>query len=333
MSSLPQPQSDPPQPSPGGMSAAGDSTRDNHRARRDLLLVVLVTVSAFLVAAWLELNEIINAWTQSHEIWQVDELRTTLLVLATALGWFSWRRWRELRRELSLRLAVQADLARSLDENRELARRGLELQERERREVVQELHDELGQYLNAIQLEAVGLQNRLSSRQKEASASAGRVVELSRHVYDVARGLMRRLRPVALDDLGLEAALQHLLDGWQQRRPDVRCSLNVAAAVVDLPDEYNIAIYRIVQEALTNVARHAAASEVDITVESIGRSLIIKVKDNGRGLPEPVPHGLGLIGMRERAILLGGELHVETDRGVCVEMQIPMPPRQAKQHA
>lgn len=285
--------------------------REAHlRTLRDLALVTLATTAAFLVASWLELNERINRWTADLEFVQADELRTTLLVLAIGMGWFSWRRWRELRRELTLRVELEADLARSLEENRDLTRRGLEVQERERKDIAHELHDELGQYLNAIEIEAVGLRRRLDAGAGDSEA-VERIRGMARHVYQVARTLMYRLRPVGLDELGLDEALQHLVDGWQQQRPDVRYTLAIEPDLPPLGETLNMTVFRLVQEALTNVARHSGAHSATVHLGLEGpATLSVRIEDDGQGLPERIRPGLGLTGMRERAELLGGRMDI-----------------------
>ena len=285
------------------------------RTLGDLGLVGLITATAFWIASAFELNEHINRWTADLEFVQADELRTTLLVLAAGLGWFSWRRWTELRRELALRVELEADLARWLSENRDLTRRSLELQERERKDIAQELHDELGQYLNAIEIEAVGLRPQLGAGSRGAE-SVERIRGMARHVYEVARRMMYRLRPVGLDEFGLEEALQHLVEGWQQQRPDVRYTLSIDPDLPELGEALNMAVFRMVQESLTNVARHSAAHNAAVRLSLANEhTLRLTVEDDGRGLPDELRPGLGLTGMRERAELLGGSMSIGAATG------------------
>ena len=260
--------------------------REAHlRTLGDLAGVALATFVAFWLASELELNEQINRWTADLEFVQADELRTTLLVLAAGLGWFSWRRWTELRRELAMRVELEADLARSLEENRDLTRRSLEVQERERKDIAHELHDELGQYLNAIEIEAVSLRRELVADSR-AAESLDRLRGMARHVYDVVRTLMYRLRPVGLDEFGLEEALQHLVEGWQQQRVDVRYTLAIDPDLPPLDDALNIAVFRMVQESLTNVARHSAATTTAVRLGLEGQTtLLLQIEDDGRGVP------------------------------------------------
>ncbi len=304
------------------------------RTLRDLALVVLVTTIAFLAASALELNERINRWTADFEFVQADELRTTLLVLAIGLGWFSWRRWIELRRELALRVELETDLARSLEENRDLTRRGLEVQERERKDIAHELHDELGQYLNAIEIEAVGLRRQLEGAARDTEAIE-RIRSMARHVYEVVRTLMHRLRPVGLDELGLEEALQHMVDGWQQQRPEVGYTLAIEPDLPQLGEALNMTVFRLVQEALTNVARHSGARSVGIRLGlETPTTLGLHIIDDGCGLPPRFRPGLGLTGMRERAELLGGRLQISpgtegpSPTGTSLHFLLPLHPEE-----
>jgi signal transduction histidine kinase len=291
-------------------------TSETHlRTLSDLFVVGLATVLAFSVASALELNEHINRWTADLEFVQADELRTTLLVLAAGLGWFSLRRWTELRHELALRVELEADLARSLSDNRDLTRHSLELQERERKDIAQELHDELGQYLNAIEIEAVGLRPQLVAGSRGAE-SVERIRGMARHVYEVARRMMYRLRPVGLDEFGIEEALQHLVEGWQQQRPDVRYTLSIDPELPELGEELNMAVFRMVQESLTNIARHSAAHSAAVRLSLADKhTLRLMIEDDGRGLPDDLRPGLGLTGMRERAELFGGSMAIGAATG------------------
>ena len=144
--------------------------------------------------------------------------------------------------------------------------------------------------------------------------------------------MMQRLRPSVLDDLGLAAALQEEIDAWQQRHPDVDVTLSVSGDVAQLGEVINISLYRLVQESLTNISKHAGATQVDIRLildEQDGhRQVVLEVTDNGRGMqPAPGNRGLGLIGMRERVEALHGTLAVDSApaRGVRIRLAIPVP--------
>ena len=220
---------------------------------------------------------------------------------------------------------AQAQLARTLAENRHLIQRSIQVQEDERRHIARELHDEMGQWLNALKLDAVSIRDRADG---EIRAAAQSIVEVTDHVYDVARNLMRRLRPVALDELGLPSALQYLVDQWKRRHPAVGCTFTTDGPLDELGEVTNITLYRFVQECLTNVAKHADAAVVTIALSrdpERGR-VEVAVADDGRGLdPERAVLGMGLLGLRERIEVLGGVFLLESNkgRGVAVRGALP----------
>ena len=137
---------------------------------------------------------------------------------------------------------------------------------------------------------------------------------------------MQRLRPGVLDDLGLVEALKEELSTWQDRHPEIEANFDVAGSLDGLDERINITIYRIVQECLTNIARHASATRVSISLYGNIDSLLLSVSDNGQGLDQSTPSdGLGLIGMRERAEGLGGEFMLESERGAGVTIRVRIP--------
>ena len=199
------------------MPEAAEPPTLSHRVRLDLLVVVAVTLGTFALSAGLELREWLTEITHPLERYQIDELPLTFGALALSLAWFSWRRWRHAEEELELRVAAQQALAEREAENRLLSQKYLMVQEEERRSLARELHDELGQCLNAIKLDAVAIRDMSHGLQPEIETSATAIVELSGHVYDVVRDIMQRLRPAALDALGLHDAVAHLVGQWQRR--------------------------------------------------------------------------------------------------------------------
>jgi len=299
-------------------SAALPSTLEQGSLWRDLLVIVLVVMVAAILFTQVELNEWLFVSTRKWEALQLDELPAVLVVLATCLSWFAWRRYREGRIEIGKRQAAEARLATLLLENRRLAQQYLEAQEAERKALARELHDELGQYLNAIKTDAVSIQDQLSGAQSIAVAA---IVRHADHLHAVVRDLIRELRPVALDDLGLHAALEHHLDHCQQRMPRVRLSVALEGDLDTLGEPLNLAIYRLTQEALTNVSRHAHAEHVVVRVARTGAgegadAVTLSISDDGRGAdPNQTPLGLGLIGMRERVEVLGGQWRITTGPG------------------
>ena len=206
---------------------------------------------------------------------------------------------------------------------RETLRRVVEAQERERRRLAIELHDETGQSLAAV---LMGL--RRLEESDDPAAVRSTVEELRATVVNAVqelRALAVELRPKALDDFGLAPALERLVDTYS-RRTGLEVDSHLAGLEPRLAEPVESALYRIAQEALTNIAKHAGASAVSIVTRRDGERLTMIVEDNGTGFDETTPaQGLGLVSMRERAELLGGSLRVEssTDHGTTLVVEVP----------
>lgn len=303
-----------------------DAPRD--RARRDLAVVAALALLMFWLAATLELSEALLHATRPYEGYQLDELPLVVLTLAAGLAWFSWRRRREYVLELRLRRAAQAELVKALEENRSLSQRYLLAQEEERRHLAHELHDELGQCLNAIKLDAVAIRDAARDGPPAVQEGARAIIGVADHVYELVRNLSRQLRPLALDELGLRDALEHCVREWQRRNPQVECDFRCDSELAGLGELANITLYRMVQECLTNVARHAGARRVCVSVERAAAGVLrLAVNDDGCGLdPQAQRRGLGLVGLRERVEALGGRLFLDSapGRGLRVEAALPV---------
>jgi len=296
----------------------------------DVVAVASVTVAAACIAAALDLHEWFSFSTRGLEWLQVDELPVVLLVLAASLTGVAVRRYRQARRELRARRAAESRLSMALAANRQLAQEHLRVQEAERQRLARELHDELGQYLNAIKLDAVAL--RAPDLTAGRTAEAGRqIVQSVDHVHRAVGDMIRRLRPVGLDDLGLAAALEACVDGWRSRLPDVRFDLALDGDLDSLGEAYNLAVYRLVQEGLTNAIRHSGAGHVEVSVrrtdEAAGDArVMLRITDAGRGASaDLLQRGFGLRGMQERAELLGGSLSVNTAPGAGFSVSASLP--------
>jgi signal transduction histidine kinase len=293
--------------------------------RRDAIIVALITLSAALAAAHLELNERVFAFTRRFEHLQLDEWPIIALVLALCLMWLSWRRYRHALGEIQARQAAEARLTEVLAENRELARQSLLSIEAERKHLARELHDELGQYLNAIKIDAVAMLDPHGIADQKMSQ---RMLSAVDHIHGVVSDMIRRLRPVGLDELGLTAAVESCVEQWQERWPGTVLAFQAHGELEGFSEHANLTVYRLVQEALTNSFKHAGATRIDITLtrEADAGDLILTVTDNGRGMDTPSDkRGFGLSGMRERVEMLGGAFSYDSEpaRGFSIEARIP----------
>jgi two-component system, NarL family, sensor histidine kinase UhpB len=298
------------------MESTDPRSRRNY-ARRDAAAVIAATLLAAIVCAKLDLGEAVARWTRPYESLQLDEPPLILLVMAIGLIWFSSRRFFEAKRQLELRRAADARLAETLTENQRLALKYVDMQEHERKTLARDLHDELGQYVNAIKLDAVSIREAAADR-PEISATARAVIANVDRVYEVLRGLIRQLRPVGFDELGLVAALENCVNEWRSRLPAAQIEMLCAPELDALAESRALVLFRLVQEALTNVARHASATRVKIQIEraASAQGIDISIADNGCGADLNVPRsGLGLIGMRERVAALGGSITVSSVSG------------------
>jgi len=301
---------------------------------RDLIVVLGTTALSVLLSAHYNLNEALFAITRRGERLQLDELPIGAAVLLLGLIWLSWRRYRQVNRELRARRVTEARLAGVLAENRRLAQENLRIQELERKHLARELHDEFGQYLQAIRLDAVSISEPGGSDPAAAVIASAAIIRSVDHIHRAVNDMIARLRPVGLDELGLVAAIEHLVDQWRQRLPDVRIDLTFRGEFQGLDETLDLTLYRFIQEALTNVHKHARARRVDILLEqgpSRGREsddagLRVIVTDDGCGMQVTTwGSGFGLSGMRERVQSAGGELvlHSAPGAGLRVEAQLP----------
>lgn len=219
---------------------------------------------------------------------------------------------------------LAAQLARQREELRTLARRLLTVQEDERAALSREMHDDIGQSITAIKLSAVALLGEADPRLVRETAQE--IVDIADQTVARLRDISLLLRPPQLDALGLEAALR-----WQAGtlfRGDAP-SLELVVAQLDCrpPREIELACFRIAQEALTNVLRHAVATHVRLELDCDDAWLRLAVEDDGRGLPADLRSGLGLVSMRERAEQLGGRFAIVRIAGrTRVEAALPLDP-------
>jgi signal transduction histidine kinase len=224
--------------------------------------------------------------------------------------------------DVTARKQAEQKLAQTHRQLRALSARLESMREDERTRIAREIHDELGQLLTGLKMDLRWIENRLSSQ--DAPSSLNRVLdkvveatELVDATITSVQKIAADLRPGALDTLGVATAIQHEATRFQGRTGIVT-RVHVPEPPPLVPAPAATAVFRILQEALTNVVRHAGATEVAIDLREEGERLVLQVRDNGRGLRPPElehPKSLGLLGMRERATLLGGEMDFASGSG------------------
>ncbi len=229
-------------------------------------------------------------------------------------------------------LSLEQNLARRYQEiqvaqeNLEaLSKRLVDAQEEERRNISRELHDEVGQTLSALLVELGNVAAEVPAEQQVLAARLQSAKTLGESSVNAVRNMSLLLRPSMLDDFGLVPALH-----WQAREMSRRTGMNVTVDAEDLPDtlpdEHKTCIYRLVQEALNNAAKHSAATSVKIRVEEQPERLRVKIEDNGKGFDTSTTRGMGLVGMEERVRHLKGILRVDSivGQGTNIAVELPL---------
>jgi len=235
-------------------------------------------------------------------------------------------------RDVTLRMRAQEALQRSREELREMSLASNSVREQEKSRIARELHDELGQALTALKLDVGWLREQLSG----ASAPAvGTKLQSMQDLLDTTVAATRRistdLRPLMLDDLGLVPAAEWLAQNFT-RRTGIACTLEVLPPDLDLEDPEATTLYRILQESLTNVAKHAGATQVEARMERLREEISLRVSDNGRGFSQTEGRkqgSYGLLGLRERVYLVGGKVDIESTPGAGTRIiaRIPITPK------
>jgi PAS domain S-box-containing protein len=228
-------------------------------------------------------------------------------------------------RDVTERVRAENDLRDSREEIKEMALAASSVREQEKSRIARELHDELGQALTALKIDVVWLKENLPRAAIDAASKLTEMQLLLDGTVAATRRISADLRPLVLDDLGLAAAAEWLTQSFTSRT-GVACELAVARNL-ELREPYATTVFRVLQESLTNIAKHADATQVEVTLEREGDEVLLCVRDNGRGFDKGAPRkptSFGLIGLRERAALLGGALSIDSTpgKGTLVELRL-----------
>ncbi len=253
-----------------------------------------------------------------------------LEILSHATG-ILYDNYRRREREIALenqQRNVEKELRRSQEQLRNLSSRLHSMVEEERTRISREIHDELGQLLTILKMELSWLKKRLPKKEallRDRTKSMAKLVDTT---VQTLRKISTELRPGVLDDLGLTAAIEWQVQEFQSRT-GMRSHFTVRPEEILLDPDRSTAVFRIFQETLTNIVRHANANEVTILLEKTEEGLILEVKDNGRGITQSQitnSKSLGLLGIRERALLWGGTVQINgaPGKGTTITVQIPL---------
>jgi signal transduction histidine kinase len=219
---------------------------------------------------------------------------------------------------------------RQQKELRLLSHRLLSVQEEERKRISRELHDVIAQFLTSINLRLTALKMAARANTQEFTRNIERTQQLVEKSVDIVHRFAFDLRPAVLDDLGLVPALHSFSKNFS-KQTGIRVNLTAVAVVSQLDNDCRTVLYRVAQEALTNVARHAQASRVDVSIQRLPKTVHMQIKDNGKSFDvKRIFHAgkskrLGLLGMRERVEMVGGQFTVESSHGQGTTIQVQIP--------
>jgi signal transduction histidine kinase len=229
--------------------------------------------------------------------------------------------------DVTERKRAEEERQRSLEQLRALAAHLQTIREEERTRVAREIHDQLGQALTAIKLDLSSLARKSPCDGEERAKRTSSILKLVDETIRSVRRISTELRPGMLDDLGLVATVEWAVEGFAART-GIKCELDLPQEHIAIDPQTATAVFRILQETLTNVARHAMASEVKVRLRKERGDLTLEVHDNGRGIaPDRLSSAgsLGILGMRERALLLGGDVTISGARGKGTSMRVRIP--------
>jgi signal transduction histidine kinase len=239
--------------------------------------------------------------------------------------------------DISQRARAEGEIRRANDELRGLSLGMLEVREAERTRIARELHDELGQILTALKMDVELFRAKIPHDRADLAEHATSMNRLLDSTVATTRRISSDLRPLVLDDLGLGAAAEWLLEGLAQRA-GIAFELKIDPSCAELGEPHASTLFRVMQESLTNVARHARATRVTVRLAREGGDAVLTIADNGVGMNADArakPGSFGLRGIRERVLLLGGVLSIAGDPsgGTTVSVRLPMPITASRENA
>lgn len=245
--------------------------------------------------------------------------------LAYRLPCFELREWRLTASAINQLAASQQQL---LEERQQLLVKLMTIQEQERHFLARELHDEFGQCLTAVNALAASVKLTAGERCPELVTEAEQIGRIAGQMLDEVRGLLQRLRPAELDELGLAASLNSLVRSWNAHGGKTRFRLQICGDCGRMPEAASIALFRVAQEGLTNIGKHAEAGQAELRLQVEPGQIVLTIEDDGKAesLPFTGHEGIGLLGIRERVTALAGSLalSIVQPHGLRLEARIPL---------
>jgi len=245
-----------------------------------------------------------------------------------------WTFLKNARRLARSHAELQAQASERATELRKLTQRLLNVQDEERRKLARDLHDSTGQTLTALKISIAFLQERVKQDPESAAAAAAIEVLTDQAIQEI-RTMSYLLHPPLLDEVGLPCAAEWYVEGFA-KRSGIEVSMDLARENARLPDTVEIALFRVLQECLTNIHRHSGASRASVSLQRQGGNIVLEVRDSGQGIaPERLERlrgasadtGVGLAGMRERLLDLHGKLEMESNgNGTTMKATVPLSP-------
>ncbi|MDH7513638.1 MAG: PAS domain S-box protein [Clostridiales bacterium] len=293
-------------------------------------------ITAFLGEGWLKKEEGLpeDRWRSIELAWKRKDGKRIYTILSRRpihdpKGRFEG--YVSVLTDITERRQVELELRRSQEELRSLSQHLQSIRESESKRIAGEIHDILGQQLTALKIDLSWLSSRaagLGESGQEIQNKISAMADLVDKTIQSVQKISAELRPVLLDDLGLGPAIEWLAQDFENRTK-IKCRVRLACDTLDLDPDCSTAIFRISQEALTNVARHARATAVDIHLAEENGELLLKIGDNGKGIKENevhAPTSLGLMGMRERIRPFGGKLEItgSPEKGTLLTVAVPL---------
>jgi len=255
--------------------------------------------------------------------------------LDTRLPPFDVKEWKQTSDAIN-QLAISQEQV--IADNQQLALKLMNIQEEDHRYIARELHDEFGQCLAGINAVTASINQTATTQCPELVPEIKTISPITHHMMEVLRSMLTRLRPVEIDDLGLSQSLKNLVTNWNNRsNGKTSHQLTLVGNIETLPEPLPVNIYRIVQECLTNIAKHADASQAKVTLNySPDQNLYLDITDDGIAKLEDFDNtlGVGLLGIHERVTALGGKLKVSPseDSGLTISISLPVIPQQKNRH-